>query len=198
MKLPQTLCACIIILNLLFLSCFNREGTETCFVGDSLVQLWDVQNYFPDLYIHKYGVGGAKLSDLANWDLSECAGNTVVLLIGTNDLSSIMGKDSSLLSSYVNRYCKQVDKIQASRVIAISILPRKKSSANSTSINNFIKIVNERLRKEIYAYDSTYIFLDVQSLFMNGDDIISEYFRDGVHLTQSGYDLLSDRLRRVL
>lgn len=186
------------LVTFLLLSCFDDESTETCFVGDSLVQLWDVQYYFPGLYIHKQGVGGARLCDMSSWNLADCAGNTVVILIGTNDLGSFVGKDTSLLSNFVNNYCKEIDNLNARRVIAISILPRKKSSTNTNSINNSIKIVNAKLKQRIYEYNPTFIFLDVQSLFMNGDDIVPEYFRDGVHLTQAGYDLLSDRLRKVL
>ena len=63
------------IMLLLILSlgaCSEEKEGELCFVGDSLVAGWDVKDAFPTWIVRNDGVSGAKLEEIATWNLNLC------------------------------------------------------------------------------------------------------------------------------
>lgn len=75
----------LVFINLL-LSCVN-DKERVVFIGDSLIQNWDEEKYFPFVETINEGVDGYTISDCSNANLSH-EGSTMVVLVGTNDLNN--------------------------------------------------------------------------------------------------------------
>ncbi len=197
---PSTL-AFVVAFSLFGCESTDSENSELCFVGDSITHLWDLDYYFPTFSTHKHAVSGAVLADVASWDTGDCRGIPVIFLIGTNDLWSGISADTlteSFMQDFTNRYVEQARLFSASKLYAISLLPRT-TKVETRKINIQIQLLNKRLREALDASKISYKFIDVQSVFLDMDSKIhDDYYSDGLHLTQEGYETLSQKISEAL
>ena len=87
-------------------ACSEEKEGELCFVGDSLVAGWDVKDAFPTWIVRNDGVSGAKLEEIATWNLNYQDKN-VVMLIGTNNLGGKLFNDATrqeFITDFVDEY----------------------------------------------------------------------------------------------
>ena len=203
MGLRRYLSILVLISAFSFWGCENTdsEDSELCFVGDSITHLWDLDSYFPTFSIHKHAVSGAVLADVASWNTSDCKGIPVIFLIGTNDLWSGMDKDTlteSFMQDFTNRYVEQARLFSASKLFAVSLIPRTVQK-ETEKVNVQIRILNQRLHKALDSSKIPYKFIDVQSVFLDTDTKIhDDYYSDGLHLSQEGYETLSQKISEAL
>ena len=199
-QVPSILCL-LLVFSLFGCENTESEDSELCFVGDSITHLWDLDYYFPSFTTHKHAVSGAVLADVASWDTGDCKGIPVIFLIGTNDLWSGMSKDTlteSFIRDFTGRYIEQARLFSASELFAVSLLPRT-TKAETGKVNTQIRILNQRLRKALDSSKIPYKFIDVQSVFLDTDtQIHDDYYSDGLHLTQEGYETLSRVISEAL
>ena len=153
-------------------ACSEEKEGELCFVGDSLVAGWDVKDAFPTWIVRNDGVSGAKLEEIATWNLNYQDKN-VVMLIGTNNLG-----------------------LAPRRVFVISILPRNREIDNP-HINDYIKELNFALSQMVETLNYG-VFLDVYDDFAYEDKMNMNYSLDGLHLNDLGYNILNVRLSKEL
>ncbi len=181
----------------------SGETTEVCFIGDSITDLWDVQYHFPDQFIHKYGVGGAKIEDVQKWDVSVCQNKRVILLIGTNNIP-FANNDSAfpsadLLNQFVSNYSDFIKKLKPEKLYAISILPRRIIFKESKIIFQIIPEWNQRLQSTLETSNIPYQLINAYPKFLKKESSIQEdYFSDGIHLSEEGYGVLSAIIRGAL
>lgn len=186
----------------LFALCLNffgcglqEETSEICFVGDSITRLWDLEYYFAGRNIYKHAVSGAILEDVAEWNTSDCKDIPTVMLIGTNNL--ILGMQADTLTDdfildFVNKYVEQAKKFQASSFYAVSILPRNYLWKQNPKINEEIRNLNQEIEKSLKLSGIDFYFVNLYSEFLSREnEIEKDYYFDGLHLTQEGYELLS-------
>jgi len=203
MELRQVPSILAMIFAFSFFGCGNTDSddSELCFVGDSITHLWNLDYYFPTFSIHKHAVSGAVLADVATWNTSDCKGIPVVFLIGTNDLWSGISGDTlteSFMQDFTKRYVEQARLFSASKLYAVSLLPRTTKNETET-INTQIHLLNQRLHKALDDSKIPYKFIDVQSTFLDTDTKIhDDYYSDGLHLTQEGYEVLSQKISEAL
>lgn len=196
MLFRKVLLICSCLFSFVFFSCGVQEETsEICFVGDSITRLWDLEFYFSGRDIHKHAVSGAIIEDVAKWDTKDCKGIPTVMLIGTNNL--ILGMENDTLTSvfiddFISKYIHQVKEFKASTFYAVSILPRNFLWKQNKKINEEIQKLNEKLEGALDASGVSYKFISLHEYFLSGkNEIEKDYYFDGLHLTQEGYEVLS-------
>lgn len=181
-----------VILSLFTLfACSEKEDMDLvlCFVGDSMVANWDVERSFPNRITENKGCDGIGISDLGEMSLV-CDGKDVVVLIGTNDIRSTMSEME--VSMYADDYLKAVADLGGNRVFLLSVLP----TANLDK-NRRIEQFNEKVAAKIQGY-SKIIFINCYCNFLQDNVLREDLSRDGTHLNDYGYFLLSDKLKEKL
>ena len=179
-------------------ACSEEKEGELCFVGDSLVAGWDVKDAFPTWIVRNDGVSGAKLEEIATWNLNNQDKN-VVMLIGTNNLGGKLFNDATrqeFITDFVDEYKRTIEGLAPRRVFVISILPRNREIDNP-HINDYIKELNFALSQMVETLNYG-VFLDVYDDFAYEDKMNMNYSLDGLHLNDLGYNILNVRLSKEL
>lgn len=193
--------AALIAISAFFGSCSSDIGPRVCFVGDSITDLWDLDYFFPEYSPANHGTSGAKIEDVFTWNLSGCKDLPTVILIGTNNLNAVAKSDSlkaAFVGDYVKKYMKLLDQIEASNYVVISILPRDRLYKEKGALNPYIKTLNDSLERSLDQQDFKSVFVDAYPHFLKDSAIIRDYYNDGLHLSEEGYDLLNSLVRGAL
>lgn len=176
-------------------SCSSDEDTYL-FIGDSLVEGWDINYFFPSQIVYNEGIGGATINKINELGLS-VNNKTCVLLIGTNDISGVPTNQLPLSEearkTIVLDYLNLIDSYKdANKIIAISILPR-----SSRVVNESIMLINEELKSELLTR-SNVLFLDVFEKYIYKGEQNGSYFPDKLHLNYYGYEILTTEVHKLL
>lgn len=178
-----------IFLSILYAACDDEVKTvELDFIGDSLVDGWKVEKSFPSYITSNYGVSGARIEYIESM-AGKFTDRTVVVLIGTNDKFQLA---DDTRSDYVKRYVEAIVSLNARKMYLISVLPREKDS-DVKNFNEDIWQFNIMVQQEIKTI-SNIEYVDVYNNFLDNGQLIHKYFKDGLHLNDSGYKLLSKLL----
>lgn len=177
-------------------------GDKNClFVGDSITKRYDLKRYFPDQFMVNSGIDGNKTVDiLENMDgrVYEYNPSKVFLLIGTNQLDD---EDEKQIFEDIIRIVEEIKKNRSLASIYIeSIYPVNHDFKNSPAKkkdNQKIQRINQQL--EEYALHHNVIFIDVYtSLVDESGNLKKEYTEDGLHLTDEGYNQVTNVLRNYV
>lgn len=180
----------ILIVILCFCSCNKHDmDTTLCFIGDSMIANWDLERYFPNRMVENKGIDGIGIEDLDAISLTGSTTN-VVVLIGTNDLNSPM--TNAELDSYVLQYITEIGKLKANLQILVSILPTDDKQKNQR-----IEYVNRNVHDSITKLVSVE-YVNCYDSFLRDGKIKEELTRDGTHLNDYGYMLLTDLVKERL
>lgn len=180
------------ILLILLLSGCNEnldQRTTITFVGDSIIARWDLQAYFSSFATINMGQSGSGINYLESLTGTMKSKN-VAIISGTND-SYMM--TPSTLQEYTERYISAILNLGANKVYLYSVLPRN-FVGDSADTNYNILSFNERMAAEVQKYPQI-IYIWVYSDFINEDgSIVYEFYSDGLHLNQFGYEKLASKL----
>lgn len=180
----------------------NESYSELCFVGDSIIQFWDLEYYFPGYYIHKHAVGGAKIQDLDKWNVSDCKGLPVFFLMGTNNIGYVSIENSSAevkRSVFIDEFIPRVQSINANPLWVISILPRNLNGMQSVGVNQNIELLNNQIERKLDSLGKDYNYIDVFDYYLeDGYQLNFRLFKDGVHPNAEGYELLTSVVQKKL
>lgn len=173
---------------LLFSGCADQNYQDAvAFIGDSEVAKWDLQCYFPYLETINSGKGGSGLQYIQ--EHSGCMqGKKVVVQFGTNDLRRFD-------NAYADKYIDAVAALDADETYVISMFPRC-FKGDAAQVNDVILSMNLSIRQR--AESQGWVYVDVFPLLKTDDDINWNYYTDGLHLNEDGYELISDELRKYL
>lgn len=183
---------CVSIVTTVFMaSCDSDEDTYS-FIGDSLVARWDLQDSFPMLITHNYGLGGSGLSYLQDY-AGRLKGDVVIVLSGTNDYRKITSQE--VADQYAAEYVDALLDFGAKRIYAISVLPRDFKSDDDRSCG-IIMTLNAAIAKQIEAAgEGRIVWLDVYHKFLNDKGKLNlNLSYDGLHLNPAGYEILTTEL----
>jgi lysophospholipase L1-like esterase len=170
------------------------EGSRksTIFLGDSLTEQGQWSEWLSDYKAVNAGVAGNTTEDVLArlHDVIEQDPETVVLMIGTNDLAwrrsveQIVRNVESILVT-LRRELPEV------RLIAQSVLPRDADKADE------VREINIHLRQ--FAPTIKAEWLDLWPKFADEQgELKAEYSEDLLHLTPAGYEAWVDEVRGVL
>ena len=171
----------------------NFSKGQIVFIGDSITDLYHLDDYYQDLPLRTYnrGIGGdvtgmlLKRIQVSLYDLEP---TKVVLMIGINDINGGVSTDT-ILKNYNDILSGIKTKLPFAKVYTMSILPInndvpsyidvKKSTERILSINEEIKEM---------ASNYSYQYMDLFSLVKDdGNHLKKEYSLDGIHLSEQGF-----------
>ncbi|HWU47001.1 MAG TPA: GDSL-type esterase/lipase family protein [Humibacter sp.] len=153
----------------------------TVFVGDSLTEGGDWQDWLTDERVVNLGVSGDTTDDLIA-RLDDVIGHrpgTVVLLIGTNDLAWRRGAEH-IVRNIETILVTLRRELPDTQILVQSILPREHIYAKT------IKDANRHLWQ--FASTVRAQYLDLWPVLAENDAIDPRFSPDGLHLNDAGYE----------
>lgn len=138
-----------------------------------------------------YGMPGEGLAYVESFavDTSDCR---VVIQFGTNDIYRLNDENAD---EYVERYAKAVLAVPSRQTYLFCIFPRNDYADYSTSVNKFIRMLNQKIQRKLEGTDI--IYLDVFDRLLQDGRLNPELTIDDLHLNGKGYSILSDVLKRA-
>ncbi|KQQ00867.1 MULTISPECIES: GDSL-type esterase/lipase family protein [unclassified Rathayibacter] len=154
---------------------------KVLFVGDSIIQGGEWGQWLAASTVVDEGVGGATTADVVARlpELIEQAPDTVVVLVGTNDLAWHRTTEHIVrnIETIVATFRRDLPDI---RILVISVLPR------GHEFSPQIREINRHLWQ--FAPTAHAGYLDLWPVLAGEDGgILPEYSEDGLHLTEGGY-----------
>lgn len=192
MKLLTTLLSLLMMLTLT--TCSDDSAGDLTFVGDSLVDGWNTDYWFPGRHTVNDGVSGARIEYIESL-AGRYTGRDLVVLIGTNNYFMLTTDDDR--RAYADRYLDAVRALGARHIILLSLLPRE--YVNGRDVNPDLRAFNALIHTAVVG-DPVITYLDVHNLYLDGDTINRTLYNpgDGLHIGEKGYALLSSAVKQCL
>ncbi len=178
----------------------ENDYTNYLFLGDSITDYYDLDKYYEGLPVVNSGISGNTTEDILD-DMQTRVYNynpsKVFLLIGTNDLQK--GKD---IDEIVNNIKKIVNNIEDNRsgaqIYIESIYPVNEEKAGAESRKNEdINKINKKL--EDYCRENNITYINTHDILADEDGTLQkEYSKDGLHLTEKGYEVITKEIKKYL
>jgi lysophospholipase L1-like esterase len=184
----------------------NLSKGQIIFVGDSITDLYPLDDYFADLGLACYnrGIGGDTTTGVINRldvSLFDLEPSKIILMIGTNDINGGVSRDQ-----IVTNYRKILDEIKINQptvdLYFVSVIPQNKDLESYTGIkvdetNRAILGINDDIKKLCEEYGHT--FVDLHSLLLDEDGYLKkDYSDDGIHLNSSGFQVWTSLIKPYL
>lgn len=183
------------------LSAPQASRLRVVFLGDSITDLWRLNEYFPDRDFVNRGISGqvsGQMLGRMKADVIDLHPAAVVILAGTNDLAREIP-----LTSIEDNYLMLADLAAASKikVIFASVLPVSDTHKDADPSFErtpshppaFIQALNDWLRK--FCAQRGYTYLDYYpALLDNQGQLDTDLSDDGLHPNAKGYRLMAPLL----
>ena len=185
---------------------YNAAKGQIVFVGDSITDLYVLDDHYADLDIACYnrGIGGDTTQgvlDRLQVSIFDIQPAVVVLMIGTNDING--GAETEAI---LQRYEKIMDEIFAAlpkvKLYCMSVIPQNDdlegySAVRIADTTPRILAVNAGIQR--LAQNKGVIYLDIFSLLADEEDhLIKAYSDDGLHLNVEGLRVWTALLKPYL
>lgn len=184
----------------------NLSKGQIVFIGDSITDLYALDDHYADLPLAAYnrGIGGDTTGGVLarlEGSLLELQPDTVVLMIGTNDVNGGI-KDETILANYTAILDKLRAGIPGVQIYCISMIPQNKQLETYTTINvdasmERIQKLNPRIRA--LAEEKEAVYLDLYPLLLDENGYLrQDCSDDGIHLNSKGLQVWTDLLKPYL
>ena len=170
---------------------YGDYEVDVAFLGDSLTDGYDVENYYPQFLVVNRGIGGDTTFDLENrlqvsvYDLKP---KVAVLLIGGNNPETMFENYEQILLGFQ-------ENIPDTKIVLVSLISMSQEwgKKNHLAAFNNVKI---KMLAEKYGYD----YVDLYSPLLNPrtDEMYEAYSTDGAHQTPEGYGVFTAQITPVL
>ncbi len=182
---------------------------EIVFLGDSLIRDYDLNRFFPNIKdkLFNCGISGITTEGMFNiikQGVVRHKPDTVVLLVGTNDMSEYNDKRDGEIILNIARIVTELKIILGGvNIVLISILPCDEKRYGKDVVgggreNSRIVQLNESLKyfkkyfKDLFYVDAFDVLSD-----KNGN-LINSLTHDGLHLNVNGYEKLTSSLEPII
>ncbi|TVQ48017.1 MAG: G-D-S-L family lipolytic protein [Gloeocapsa sp. DLM2.Bin57] len=170
------------------LACLPSPEQGIVFLGDSLTQMGEWSEFFPNLLIQNRGIGGDTTTGLLKRldVITKNNPSQIFLMIGINDICLEKKSSEEILANYraILEYLSTYYQI---KVYIQSILPVNQLGVKPfQQVNQQIIFINQELAK--LAQEFNYHYINLFSYFVDANNQLNEqYTLDGIHLTGKGY-----------
>lgn len=176
------------------------------FLGDSITDFYDLGQYYSGLPVINSGINGNNTRDVLeslNDRVYKYNPSKVFILLGTNDYVSLRRNES--IKENITKIVEEIHKnrplakIYIESIIPITVVDDECIHYDFIRVrdNKEIEDANEILKKICKEKDAT--FIDTYSLFYDEREGLKlEYTKDGLHLNDNGYRVLTDELMKYI
>ncbi len=173
------------------------------FLGDSITEQYDLDRYFPDMNVVNSGISGNQTKDILS-DLKNRAyqynPSKVFLLIGTNDIQAGV-KEEDTIENIEEILSELKENRPYAELYLEAIYPVDENQKGAQiRTNEEIKSINESLKE--YCKNNGVTFIDTYNLLLDSEseeDVIHlDYTKDGLHITDQGYEVITREIMRYI
>ena len=170
---------------------YDDYEVDVAFLGDSLTDLYDVKSYYSQYTVVNRGVGGDKTFDLENrlkvsvYDLKP---KVAVMLIGANNFSTMFENYERIVSSLKTN-------LPNTDIVLLSLTAMRDVWGRNNELACFNNVKIELIAQK---YNCTFVDMFTPLFDLNTNGIYPEYTTDGGHLTDKGYEAVTNILTPVL
>ena len=175
----------------------SQVENPVVFVGSSSIRKWYTAEYFPNIPLVNRGFGGSHISDIIyfiNETVLRYKPKIIILYAGDNDIH--FGKTSQTVYEHYVNFVKIVhSSLPNTKIMFIPIKP----SPNRWSLWHDMEKTNQMVKR--YSQNNPLLYyVDTASPMLNeiGKPKASLFVKDGLHLSQEGYDLWSSIVKPIL
>ena len=182
----------------------NFSQGQIVFIGDSITDLYHLDDYYSDLNKAAYnrGIGGDTTQgviDRLQVSLYDIKPSEIVLMIGINDINGGRS-DEYVISNYQTILDDIKTNLPDTKVFTMSILPINDKLGGYVDVNktnNSVVNINSHIIQMAVSSGYTYVDLYTQVKDDNGK-LLEAYTDDGIHLNASGFQVWTNLLKPLL
>lgn len=182
------------------------QDENIVFLGDSITDYYDLDKYYSNYNVVNSGIAGNTtrdiLGDMKN-RVYKYNPSKVFLLIGTNDINNKIPEEETIenIKSIVEgiRKNRPNAKVYVESIYPINDTNDKKIDKRFVSIrtNETIKRYNESIKK--YCDSKNIIYINMYDELKDSDDNLElEYTKEGLHISDSGYVVITKKIKKYL
>ena len=176
---------------------------EYLFLGDSITNNYTLQKYYPEYPIINSGIGGDRTKNILNTlhnRVFKYQPKKVIILAGINDLTHF--EEPDYVAGNIEEIAKKIkEKLPKCEIYIQSIYPvndswKTRYGDTVPSMNEMIsgiKSTNQKLEK--ICEENNYTYVDVFNILEEDDMLSKEYSKDGIHLNEDGYKVVTDYIK---
>ena len=179
-----------------------EDGTSkpgsVLFIGSSSIVKWDLAKWFPEHQTVNHGFGGSEVSDsLYFFDriVTPLKPTMIVLYAGDNDIAK--GKTAEIVHRNFTRFARKVkaDLAPSAKLAFIAIKP----STRRWKLSKEMAKANQLIAKDCKTDDQLQ-YIDIWSPMLGEDGTPKTkwFVKDGLHLSDAGYDLWTGIVKKHL
>lgn len=180
----------------------------TVFFGDSITELCDIETWYPEIE-NKYnsGIAGITADMLLHFideGVVKYAPSQVVLMVGTNDLGDTLMRSPRDIALYMKEMveiihynCLDAHIYLVSPIPCLEDIHGYKAMKKGIRSNDVLKMIYKELKSVIpYEYVT---FINAYPMLCNKKgEPIREYYEDGLHINDKGYQAYTSCIKEVL
>ncbi len=181
----------------------TKKRDKIIFLGDSIVEGYDLQKYYSDKNIINQGVSGdttQKVLDRLQKSVFDYNTKKVILLIGTNDIQQQIDPSDNieLIIHKIKNYDKKIE-IAIESIYPVNQSNNSKINKNQVSnrTNEKIKEINKKIESICKKNNVKYINIYNQLTDKDGN-LKLEYTKEGLHITEQGYKKITNLLSQYV
>ena len=169
----------------------TAKDIDVVFLGDSLTEFYDVAKFYSEFKVLNRGIGGDTsfgVEKRLKESVYDANPKVTTMLIGANNQDTLMDNYENILKSLKSTAPEM-------KVVLLSLTSMTDywGENNQKAMENNVKI------KE-YANTYGYEFVDLYNplLDKNTNELKREYTIDGGHLTEKGYEVVTNQIKPIL
>lgn len=183
------------------------EKKKIVFLGDSITEMYDLQKYFHNKDYVNSGISGHTTSNILSHIKDRAVDynpKQIFLLIGVNDQMTRDLENTEAIENIENIIIRLQDLIPDTELYIESILPVNHGDDEKINHdivderkNKNINVMNDEIKKLCEKYNVTYI--NLHDKFTDEDGNLKlEYTKEGLHLSNKGYEVMTQELKKYL
>ena len=169
----------------------TAKDVDVVFLGDSLTEYYDVDKYYPEFNVLNRGIGGDTsfgVEKRLKESVYDANPKVTAMLIGANNQNSLMDNYEKILQSFK----------QNAPDMKVVLLSLTSMTDYWGEFNQKAKENNVKIKEYANTYGYEFVNLYDPLLDENTGELKSEYTIDGGHLTDKGYEIVTNQIKPVL
>lgn len=169
----------------------HASNVDVVFLGDSLTEAYDVNQYYSEYNVLNRGIGGDTtfgVEKRLKESVYDAHPKITAMLIGANNFGS-------MLDNYENILIDFKDKAPSMKVILLSLTSMTKDWGKN---NDIAKKNNVEIEKYASKYGYSYVNLFDPLLDPSTNELKLDYTTDGGHLSPQGYEVVTNQIKPVI